>query len=83
METVRYVGMGKTQPKIRVDFSMNQGKYWQHKNLMAGQTFLLPPNFTRFLLDNVPYNPSGNYEIRDGKVISKLGFFMIIINCNA
>lgn len=71
MGVVRYVAMGKNQRKITISYSMNQGKSWQQKELLAGQTFPIPPNCTTFLMDNVPYDPKGNYEIRDGKIIGK------------
>lgn len=71
MAVIRYVAMGKTMPKISVDYSMNQGKSWQRKELASGQTFPIPPNCTNLLVDNVPYDPKGNYEIHEGSVVSK------------
>ena len=72
MDVIRYVGTGKNQRKIQVDFSMNQGKSWQHKELVAGQTFPVPTNCTTLLMDNIPYDPKGNYEIRDGNIVNEL-----------
>lgn len=71
MAVVRYVAMGKAQRIINVDYSMNQGRSWQHKDLLPGQTFPIPPNCTNLLMDNVPYNPGSDYEVRDGKVVGK------------
>ncbi len=71
MAIIRYVAMGTSQRKINIDYSMNQGKSWQHEVLVAGQTFPIPLNCTNLLLDNVPYDPKGNYEIREGRIIQK------------
>lgn len=71
MGALKYIGMGKAQPKISVDYSMNQGRSWQHKTLEPGQSLFIPPNCTNLLLDNIPYDPAGNYEIRDGKPVKK------------
>lgn len=66
MAVIRYVGGGG--PKIQIDYSMNNGQSWQKKELMPGQSFPIPPNCTTLLVNNVPYDPRGDYEIRDGKV---------------
>lgn len=68
MAFVRYVGIGKKVPPVNISYSVNGGKTWQERNLVAGQTFSIPSNCTDMLIDNVPYNPKGNYDIRAGKV---------------
>ena len=68
MAVIRYVATGKPAPKVAINFSVNGGKSWQERILAAGQSFHMPPNCTNLLVNNVPYDPKGNYEIRDGKV---------------
>ena len=71
MAVIRYVGGGKERRGIAVDYSMSQGKSWQKKELLPGQSFPIPPNCTDLLMDNVPYDPKKDYEIRDGKIVMK------------
>lgn len=68
MAAIRYVATGKPAPKVTIGFSINNGKSWKEHILAAGQTFHIPPNCTNLLVNNVPYAPDRNYEIRDGKV---------------
>lgn len=65
---IRYVGGAGNQPAVKVAVSMNNGQSWQEKTLLSGQSFPIPPNATTLLIDNVPYDPRGNYEIRQGRV---------------
>lgn len=71
MAVIRYVGTGSKSPKIQIDYSMNNGKSWQNKEIVAGQSFPIPPNCTTLLMNNVNYNPKNNYEIRDGKISAR------------
>ena len=71
MALIRYVATGRQQRQVNVAYSMNHGKSWQRKELVPGQSFPIPPNCTSLLIDNVPYDPSGNYEIREGQVAVK------------
>lgn len=71
MGVIRYVGSGRDQRKVHISCSMNQGRSWQQKELAPGQSFPVPPNCTILLMDNVPYDPKGNYEVRDGKIVGK------------
>lgn len=68
MANIRYIAIGKVLPKITIAYSRNGGKSWQETILAAGQTFHVPPNCTNLLVDNVPYSPGRNIEIRDGRV---------------
>ena len=71
MGLLRYVGGGDRDKVINISYSMNNGRSWQKRELRAGQSFPVPPDCTDLLLDNVPYNPAGNYEIRNGLVARK------------
>ena len=68
MAVIRYVAIGRDSQIIKVVVSMNNGGSWQEKNLVPGQSFPIPPNATTLLMDNVPYDPERNYEIRQGKI---------------
>lgn len=68
MASIRYVAIGRTSPRVRIAYSRNGGKSWQENVLVAGQTFHIPSNCTHLLIDNVPYSPGINIEIREGKV---------------
>lgn len=68
MAAIRYVGGAGNSPAIKVCVSMNNGRSWQEKMLVSGQSFPIPPNATNLLMDNVPYDPEGNYEIRQGRI---------------
>lgn len=70
MGFIRYVGTGTKAVPVTISHSMNHGKSWQERQLIAGQTFSIPPNCTNLLVDNIPYPPHGNYEIREGKISS-------------
>lgn len=71
MSIIRYVSTGRKSPAVKISVSMNKGVSWQNKNLLPGQSYPIPPNCTTLLIDNVPYNPVGNYEIREGLIASK------------
>lgn len=71
MGWVRYIGTGASNSPVQISYSMNQGKSWQQKSLLPGQSFSIPPACTTLIMDNVPYDPAGNYEIRDGKIVPK------------
>lgn len=71
MGVIRYVGEGKKGPVVRLAVSMNKGEAWREQNLAAGQSYPIPPSVTNLLIDNVPYDPKGNYEIRQGRVAQK------------
>ena len=71
MAVIRYVAEGKKSPAVRIVVSMNNGRSWQQRDLLPGQSFPVPPNATTLLMDNVPYDPKGNYEIRGGRVSLK------------
>lgn len=71
MGLIRYVAGGKKSPAVKIAVSMNNGRSWQQKDLLPGQSFPIPPNATALLLDNVPYEPGGSYEIRDGRVAQR------------
>lgn len=66
MAVIRYIGGGAGDVKLAV--SMNNGLSWQEKTLKPGQSFPIPPNATNLLLNNVPYDPKRNHEIRNGKI---------------
>lgn len=68
MAVIRYVSTGRKAPKVAISFSVNGGKSWQERTLIAGQSFPIPNNCTNLLVDNVLYDPRGNYDIRDGRV---------------
>ncbi|MBD5608486.1 MAG: hypothetical protein HDQ93_06520 [Desulfovibrio sp.] len=68
MSSIRYVGNGREQPSVKISFSMNAGKSWREQELRAGQTFPIPPTCDALLISGVPYDPKGDYEIREGKV---------------
>lgn len=68
MGFIRYVGTGRLSPIVTISFSMNKGKAWQERKLVAGQTFHIPPNCTNLLVDKVPYSIHENYEIRGGQI---------------
>lgn len=68
MGVIRYVAEGKKVPPVKLAVSMNNGRAWREQNLAAGQSYPIPPNVTNLLIDNVPYDPKRNYEIRGGKV---------------
>lgn len=71
MAVVRYVGVGKRSPAIKISVSMNNGRSWQEKNLEPSQSYPIPPSATNLLMDNVPYDPKGNFEVRQGRVVQK------------
>ena len=71
MGLIRYVSEGRKAPAVKVAVSMNNGRSWQQKDLVPGQSFPIPRNATNLLMDNVPYSPGGNYEIRNGLVAQK------------
>lgn len=71
MAVICYVAEGKKAPTVKLAVSMNKGAAWREQNLVAGQSWPIPPNATNLLIDNVPYDPKGNYEIRQGKVARK------------
>lgn len=65
---IRYQAIGKECPSVNISTSVNNGKSWKQSILNAGQSFPIPGNTTNLLINNVPYDPKGAYEIRDGKV---------------
>lgn len=71
MGWIRYVSIGRISSPVQVRVSMNNGLSWQRKELLAGQSFAIPPKCTNVLMDNIPYDPNANYEIRDGMVTKK------------
>lgn len=68
MGNIRYVSNGKKAPPVKIMASMNNGLSWQAKELLPGQSYPIPPNCTGLLINNVPYLPKGNYEIREGVI---------------
>lgn len=68
MATIRYIATGRKSISVGISVSMNQGKSWQNKTLLPGQSFPIPPNATNILIDNVAYSPLQNMEIRDGRI---------------
>lgn len=68
MDVIRYVAEGKKVPSVKLAVSMNNGRAWEKQNLVAGQNDPITPNATNLLIDNVPYDPKRNYEIREAKV---------------
>lgn len=71
MPVIRYVSQGTKAPAVKIAVSMNNGRSWREQDLQPGQSFPIPPNATNLLMDNVPYEPKGNYEVRMGKVVRK------------
>lgn len=71
MGFIRYVSTGRKAPSIKICASMNNGVSWQNKEILPGQSYPIPSKCTNLLVDNVPYNPYGNYEIREGKIVMK------------
>lgn len=71
MGVIRYVSTGRKGPEVAISFSVNGGRSWQEKALVSGQSFPIPLNCTNLLVDNVPYDPKGNYDIRDGRVAKR------------
>lgn len=71
MGYIRYVSTGTKAPPVQVSASMNNGLSWQKKELKAGQSFPIPPKCTNLFIGNVPFDPEGNFEIRQGIVIQK------------
>ena len=65
---IRYQANGRTQPEVAISTSVNNGKSWKQTMLKAGQSFPIPGNVTNLLINNVPYDPKGAYEIREGHV---------------
>lgn len=65
---IRYQATGRTVQPVKVSMSVNNGKSWKHTELKAGQSFPIAGNVTNLLINNVPYDPKGTYEIRDGIV---------------
>lgn len=68
MGWIRYVSTGRESPPVQIMVSMNNGCSWQKKNLRSGQSFSIPPRCTNVLIGNIPYEPNGNFEIRNGIV---------------
>lgn len=68
MAVIRYISEGKPSPGVKVAVSMNNGRSWQEKTLLPGQSFPIPPHATNLLMDNVPYSPDQNWTIRGGRV---------------
>lgn len=71
MGVIRYVSTGRKAPAVRISFSMNNGVSWQNKDLLPGQSFPIPLKCVNLLIDKIPYEPTGSYEIRDGHVVRK------------
>lgn len=65
---IRYQANGRTQPPVDIATSVNNGKSWKQTILKAGQAFPIPGNVTNLCINNVPYDPKGAYEIREGHV---------------
>lgn len=68
MPFIRYIGGAGNSPAVNVAVSMSHGYSWQEKTLVSGQSFSIPPNATNLQMNNVPYDPKKNYEIRNGKI---------------
>lgn len=71
MGVIRYVSTGRQAPAVKVNASMNNGGSWQNRDLLPGQSYPIPKNCTTLLIYNIPYDPSGDYEIRNGQVARK------------
>ena len=71
MSWIRYVSTGRKASAVQVSVSMNNGLSWQRKELVAGQSFPIPPKCTNLLIDNIPYDTKGNFEIRQGTVVQR------------
>lgn len=65
---IRYQAIGKESPQVSISTSVNNGKSWKQSELKAGQSYPIPGNTTNLLINNVPYDPKGMYEIRNGCV---------------
>lgn len=65
---IRYQATGKTVENVKISLSFNNGKSWKEVILKAAQSFPIPGNTTNLLINNVPYDPKGMYEIRNGCV---------------
>lgn len=69
MSYIRYVSTGRKAPPVKIMASMNNGLSWQNKELLPGQSFSIPPKCTNLLVNNIPYDPKMNLEIRQGIVV--------------
>lgn len=65
---IKYQANGRTQETVNISTSVNNGKSWKQSNLKAGQSFPIAGNITNLLINNIPYDPRGTYEIREGHV---------------
>lgn len=66
--SIQYIDSGRKAPKVKISFSKNNGASWEYKEVSPGQTYTIPKNATHLRIDNVPYEPSKNYKIKDGNV---------------
>lgn len=71
MGWVRYIGTGTEQAPVHISYSVNEGRSWQQKSLLPGQSFSIPNGCTTLIMNNTPYDPAGNYEIRAGNIARK------------
>lgn len=68
---IKYQSTGKVTQDVTVSVSFNNGKSWKVIPLKAGQSFPIPGNTTNLLIDNIPYDYTKSYEIRDGRIAKK------------
>ncbi len=71
MPFVRYISEAQKALPVKVAVSRNHGRNWQEKDLSPGQTFPIPPDATNLQINNVPYDPKRDCEVRGGRVVQK------------
>lgn len=71
MPFIRYISEGNKAPTVRVAISRNMGRNWQEQDVNPGQTVPIPPDATNLQINNVPYDPKRDCEIRGGRVAQK------------
>jgi len=66
--SIQYIDTGKESPKIKITCSRNNGASWKQDYIKKGQTYMVPPDATHLMINDIPRDPKRNYKVKEGNV---------------